>query len=148
MVEEDRRGSEQTVVFPGRYDSLTRIVDLVTEAAKKACLDTRGVHAVQLAVDEACSNIIEHAYGGEGRGDIECTCRVDSDGLTMKLTDHGIPFDPNCVPEPDLGANLECRAEGGLGLYIMRQLMDELRYEFTPGAGNVLTMVKRREKPE
>jgi serine/threonine-protein kinase RsbW len=147
MVEEYLKGSEQTVVFPGTYDSLTGIVDFVTAAAKKAGLDMRGVHAVQLAVDEACSNIIQHAYGGEGRGYIKCTCCIDSDGLTMTLTDHGASFDPDSVPEPDLQGDLECRAEGGLGVYIMRQLMDEVRYEFTPDAGNVLTMVKHREKP-
>jgi serine/threonine-protein kinase RsbW len=148
MVEQERRSSERTVVFPGRYDSLAGIVDLVTAAAEKAGLDMRGVHAVQLAVDEACSNIIEHAYGGEGRGDIECTCCANSDGLTMTLTDHGAPFDPDSVPEPDLQGDLEGRAEGGLGVYIMRQVMDEVRYEFTPDSGNVLTMVKRRERPE
>jgi serine/threonine-protein kinase RsbW len=148
MPEENAGASSQTAVFPGRFDSLTKIVDFVTGAARQAGLGARAVQAVQLAADEAASNIIEHAYGGEGRGQIECTCCVESDRLTMTLADQGAPFDPCCVPEPDLGADLESRVEGGLGVYIMRRLMDEIHHEFRPESGNVLTMVKRREGAE
>ena len=138
-------GSAQTVIFPGRFDSLVRIGEFVVHVAEAAGLNTRAVYAVQTAVDEACANIIEHAYGGEGRGDIECTCRINNNGLTVTLRDYGCSFDPTSVPEPDLYANLDNRKEGGLGLYFIRQLMDEVRFEFTPDAGNVLTMVKHRE---
>jgi len=137
--------TEQTTSFPGRFDSLAAIGEYVTRAAEAAGLDARSVEGVELAVDEACSNIIEHAYGGEGRGHIEVTCRIDGDGLTVVLRDYGQPFDPDRVPEPDLQAPLEERDAGGLGLHFMRQLMDQVRFEFTAGAGNVLTMVKRRE---
>ena len=137
--------TEQTTSFPGRFDSLAAIGEYVTRAAEAAGLDARSVQGVELAVDEACSNIIEHAYGGEGRGDIEVTYRIDGDGLTVLLRDYGSPFNPDGVPEPDLQAPLEERDAGGLGLHFMRQLMDQVRFEFTAGAGNVLTMVKRRE---
>jgi len=137
--------TEQTTSFPGRFDSLAAIGELVTRAAEAAGLDARSVEGVELAVDEACSNIIEHAYGGEGRGDIEVTYRIDGDGLTVLLRDYGSPFNPDGVPEPDLQAPLEDRDAGGLGLHFMRQLMDQVRFEFTAGSGNVLTMVKRRE---
>ena len=136
----------QTRTFPGRFDSLAAIGEFVTRAAEAASLDARAVYSVQMAVDEACSNIIEHAYGGEGRGNIECTCHVDEDGLTVVLRDEGRPFDPTSVPAPDLHASLEDRTGGGLGLYFMRQLMDEVHFEFAPGSGNSLTMVKRREE--
>jgi serine/threonine-protein kinase RsbW len=136
----------QTRAFPGRFDSLAAIGEFVSRAAEAAGLDARAVYSVQMAVDEACSNIIEHAYGGEGRGNIECTCHVDEDGLTVVLRDKGRFFDPTSVPAPDLHANLEDRTGGGLGLYFMRQLMDEVHFEFTPGSGNLLTMVKRREE--
>jgi serine/threonine-protein kinase RsbW len=137
--------TEQTTSFPGRFDSLAAIGEYVTRAAEAAGLDARSVEGVELAVDEACSNIIEHAYGGEGRGDIEVTYRIDGDGLTVLLRDYGQPFDPDSVPEPDLQAPLEDRDAGGLGLHFIRQLMDQVRFEFTAGSGNVLTMVKRRE---
>jgi len=95
-----------------------------------------------LALDEACTNIIEHAYGGEGHGDITCTCVINSAGLTIVLRDHGRPFDPASTQEPNLHTNLENREVGGLGVYFIYTLMDEVHFEFTPDAGNVLTMVK------
>ena len=134
----------QTATFPGRFDSLAAIGEFVSQAAEAAGLDDRAVYEVQMAVDEACSNIIEHAYGGEGHGPIECICRVEDEGLTVVLYDQGRRFDPSSVPAPDLSSRLEDRTGGGLGLYFMRQLMDEVRFEFTPDAGNRLTMVKRK----
>ena len=137
--------TEQTLTLPGRFNSLAAISEFATRAAKSAGLDPCAVYAVQMAVDEACSNIIEHAYGGEGRGAIECTCRINDDGLTVIIRDHGRPFDPTIVPQPDLHASLEDRKGSGLGLYFMRQLMDEVHFEFAPDSGNVLTIVKRKE---
>lgn len=136
----------QTATFPGRFASLANISKFVARAARAAGLDERAVYAVQTAVDEACSNIIEHAYGGEGRGPIECTCRIDDDGLTVTLRDYGRPFDPTGVPRPDIHASLEDRQEGGLGLYMMKQLMDEVRFGPPCDSSNVLTMVKRKEQ--
>ncbi|MDY7077295.1 MAG: ATP-binding protein [Chloroflexota bacterium] len=137
--------TSQTLTFPGRFDSLAAIGDFVTRAAEAAGLDERAVHAVQLAVDEACSNIVEHAYGGEGRGDIECTCHINDDGLTVTLRDQGRPFAPLSVPEPDLNPSLAECTGGGLGLFFIRQMMDQVHFEFTPDSGNVLTMVKHKE---
>lgn len=139
--------TSQTHTFPGQFDSLTAIGKFVTQAAEAAGLGACAIYNVQMAVDEACSNIIEHAYGGKERGDIECTCRINDAGLTVILRDHGRPFDPTCVPEPDRCATIkECKV-GGLGVYFMRQLMDQVHFEFMPNSGNVLTMTKRRETP-
>jgi serine/threonine-protein kinase RsbW len=135
----------QTMTFPGQFDSLAEIGEFVTRAAGAAGMDRDAVYAVEMAVDEACSNIIQHAYGGEGRGEIECTCQVNRDKLIVTLRDYGYPFNPSSVPEPDINAALEDRREGGLGLYLIRKLMDEVRFEFTSDSGNVLTMVKRKE---
>jgi serine/threonine-protein kinase RsbW len=110
-----------------------------------AGLGSRAVYAVQVAVDEACSNIMEHAYGGEGRGTIECTCRTTRDHLVIKLHDHGRPFDPATIPKPDLHADLAERHAGGLGLYFIQQLMDCVQFESTPEKGNTLTLTKRGE---
>jgi serine/threonine-protein kinase RsbW len=133
------------MTFPGRFDSLAKIGEFVARAASSAGLDPTAAYAVEMAVDEACTNIIEHAYDGEGRGDIECVCQINSTGLIVTLRDYGSPFDPSSVPEPDIHASLEERTEGGLGLFLMRKLMDEVRFEFTCDSGNILTMVKRKE---
>lgn len=137
--------TSETHTFPGRFDSLSAITQFVTRIAETAGLDPKAIYDVQMAVDEACSNIIEHAYGGEGRGPINCTCRIYDDQLIVILGDFGCPFDPSSVPGPDLCANLERRSSGGLGLFFMQQLMDQVQFKSTPGFGNILTLIKRRK---
>jgi serine/threonine-protein kinase RsbW len=137
----------KTRSFPGSFASLAAINQFFTEAAITAELDARAVHAVQLAVEEASSNIIEHAYGGEGHQPIDCTFHVTDRDLTITFHDYGQPFDPRLVPEPDRSSRLEDRTVGGLGLYFIYQLMDEVRFQFETDSGNTLTMVKYRERP-
>jgi serine/threonine-protein kinase RsbW len=132
--------------FPGRYESLAEIADFVKEAATEAGLSNFDIYAVETAVDEACSNIIEHGYQGEGIGEIEISVDITDKGLTIILHDNGRPFDPEAVPDPDLDAPLEERESHGLGLYFMRELMDEVHFAFTTENGNTLTLVKHKEK--
>lgn len=137
--------SAATLALPGRFDSLPAIQDFVTRAALAAQLDERAVYAVQLALDEAFSNIIAHAYGRETDELIECAYRISESGLTLVLRDHGRPFDPATVPDPDLDQGLEDRNTGGLGVYFVRQLMDRVHFQSDSKAGNTLTLVKYRE---
>ncbi len=136
----------KTVTFPGRYESLAEIAKYVRQAAQQADLDSLAQYQVETSVDEACTNIIEYAYQGENKGEIDCTCVVTPGELTVILVDHGKPFNPDEIPEPDIDAPLEDRQTQGLGLYIMRQWMDEIHFEFTADCGNQLRMVKRVEK--
>jgi len=135
---------QQTRTFPARYDSLAVIDRFVADAAGRAGFDSCTVYQVQLAVDEACSNIIEHAYGGEGPEMIECSLQVADGDLTVVLRDTGQPFDPSIVPEPDVDADLDARTGGGLGLFFIRRIMDEVTFDFDTEDGNVLTLVRRR----
>jgi serine/threonine-protein kinase RsbW len=98
-----------------------------------------------MAVDEACSNIIEHAYGGEGIGNIDCSYEVTDRSLIITLRDTARPFDPTVISDPDLDVQLEERALGGLGVYLIRQLMDIVDHRYESGEGNILTLVKCRE---
>ena len=131
-------------MFPGRFDSLASISDFIEKAAREAGLDHKAVYAVQLAVDEACCNIIDHAYGGEGIGDIQCSVNAGEDELTVILTDRGRPFLPERIPDPRLDIPLAKLKPRGVGFYLIRKMMDQVNYESTPEAGNVLTMVKHR----
>ncbi len=136
-----------TAVFPARYESLASISQFIRQAAAQAELDSTGVYRVDSAVDEACSNIIEHAYGNRVTGNIECTCQIDDTALTIILRDYGRPFNPNAIPEPDVTAPLEERTDHGLGLLFIRKWMDEVHYEFSE-QGNTLTLVKYRKPPK
>ena len=97
----------QTVRVPANYQYLAEISKFVGDAAREADMDAASVYAVQLAVDEACSNIIEHAYGEQGGGEIECTCETVANGLKITLYDQGNPFNPEDIPELDLHAKLD-----------------------------------------
>jgi serine/threonine-protein kinase RsbW len=133
-------------VFPGRYDSLEHLGEYVSSQAAAAGLNEKEIYAVQLAVDEAASNIIEHAYGGESRGDIECVCNVEQNKIEVILRDTGKSFVPEAVPELPIGVPLDEFGPRGAGLMLINKLMDEVHFEFLEGV-NVLTMVKRKEKP-
>jgi serine/threonine-protein kinase RsbW len=122
--------------------NLQIIADFVTAAARKAQLDEQDIFAIQMAVDEACTNVIEHAYAGAS-GDVHLTCQVKPGEFTIIIRDHGRPFDPEAVPPPDLTSDLEERRIGGLGLYFMQKLMDEVRFSFEPETGNQVVMIKR-----
>ena len=131
-----------TRTFPGRFASLAAIRDFVGKLAAQAGLSKKGVYEVQLAVDEACSNIIEHGYGEDRTGEIECLCVIDPDGLTIKLRDWAPPFMPDEVLEPDLTIPLENMKTRGAGLVLIHKIMDQVVYEDNPGNGNLLTLVK------
>jgi serine/threonine-protein kinase RsbW len=129
--------------FPADFEYLDEIRDLVANAARKGGFNEKEVYALQLAADEAASNIIEHAYEGKPGGSIQISCQVHGDTLTITMRDDGKTFDPSNVKPPNLKADLSERQIGGLGVYLMRKLMDEIRYE-TQGNSNILTMIKRR----
>jgi serine/threonine-protein kinase RsbW len=136
-----------THTYPGRYDSLEKIAVFIRSEAESLGLSHSDVFAVETAVDEAVSNIIEHAYQGEDVGDISCTCSRTCDRLTIVLEDHGEPFTPEKIPVPDLNAPLKKRKDNGLGFFMMNQWMDEVHFEFSQGL-NRLIMVKCKEKPK
>ena len=133
-----------TAKFSGRFESLAGIRKFVSEAASNAGFDDKDIYAVELAVDEACSNIIEHAYGGEGKGEIICTCNDINIGLEIILRDDGKRFDPEGVSPPDFSVELDKLEPHGAGLYLIRNMMDDVDFKFSKDAGNELRMVKRK----
>ncbi len=131
--------------FPGRYESLAKITQFVSQAARSADLNQKEIYEVVLAVEEACANIIDHAYKGEGLGEIDLTCETIEGGLRVILRDRGHPFDPEAIPNPDFSVPLEDLKPGGAGLFLMRKLMDDLQFDFNKSEGNVLTMTKLKD---
>lgn len=133
----------QTVTFTAKFEFLDEIRNFVGQIARENGFSDKDVYNIQLATDEAASNIIEHAYELVSDGKLVISCDFGEERITIVLTDWGIPFDPSAIPMPDLKADLSERQIGGLGIFLMRKLMDEVHY--TPGAdGNKLTMIKRR----
>jgi serine/threonine-protein kinase RsbW len=135
-----------TFTFPGRYDSLEEIGDCVKKATASAGFDDMASYAIQTAVDEACTNIIEHAYRGVNNGQILICFEDNEKEFKVILRDNGIAFDPDSVPAPDNYSSLETIKERGLGLHFMKKLMDRVEFNFSEKTGNQLIMVKRKRK--
>ncbi len=133
-----------TEKFHGRFESLAGIRKFVSAAAEEAGFDDKEIYAVELAVDEACTNIIEHAYGGEGNGEIICICNDINNGLEIILKDDGKQFDPAGVTPPDFSIELEKLQPRGAGLFLIRNMMDDVDFKFSKDSGNELRMVKRK----
>ncbi len=134
----------QSVQFSAKFEFLDEIREFVGDIARAGGFGDKDIYNIQLAADEAASNIIEHAYEGVSDGLLELSCGVKGNTITIILVDHGESFDPSEIPMPDLKADLSERKIGGLGIFLMRKLMDEVRYEVKPNKNNVLTMTKRK----
>jgi serine/threonine-protein kinase RsbW len=134
----------KTVKFAARFENLDEIREFVGNIARKGGFSDKDVYNIQLATDEAASNVIEHAYQNSANGVLELSCGLQGDTITIVLTDHGRSFDPSQVPAPDLKADLTDRKIGGLGIFLMHKLMDEIHYRPGHGKSNVLTMTKRK----
>ena len=96
----------------------------------------------QLAVEEAVTNIILHGYE-KTPGEISVQIRATRGMVEIQLEDTAPPFDPLSLPEPDIAGEIEDRKIGGLGIFLIRQVMDDIVYRYEDGK-NVLVLVKRR----
>lgn len=131
--------------FTANFEYLDDIRDFVGDIARNGKFSDKDIYNIQLAADEAASNIIEHAYEGISNGTLEISCGIKGNELTIILIDSGTSFDPSEVPLPNLKADLSERKIGGLGLFLMRKLMDEVHYDSDPKNNrNTLKLIKRR----
>lgn len=97
---------------------------------------------VVLALDELATNSTLHGYHGRP-GTLEIALRRRGPDLIAVLRDKAVPFDPTTIPPPDLTLPLEVRPVGGVGLHLVRNMVDELRYRAPAQGGNEITLVKK-----
>jgi serine/threonine-protein kinase RsbW len=121
------------------------------EFIKQHCANAPGVsdmilYDVQLAVDEACTNIITHGYKDLDPGSIILDLDLEPDKLTVVVTDFGHSFEPSSAPIPDINAPLEEREPGGLGLFLIQHVMDGMDYQVTED-GNKMILTKTLANP-
>jgi len=137
-----RRKSEYKLRIPSQTDNLELIREFVSKVASKVGFGGDDVSKIELAVDEACSNVIKHAYQKDPSKPIDIAMKIDLNKFTIVITDRGRGFDPAKLKMPDMKEYLAELRVGGLGIYLMRSLMDEVDYEIKPGVRNKVTMVK------
>jgi anti-sigma regulatory factor (Ser/Thr protein kinase) len=134
------------LVLVGTNSELPRISRFIEEACDGANVDSAARFDLQMAVDEACCNVFEHAYNGSA-GEIDLRFETRGRDVVITLHDHGRAFNPEGIPPPDTSQPLEERPVGGLGLHLMRKLMDKVFFAFSPERGNTLVMEKHKVVP-
>ena len=127
-------------------DNLAALMAFADRACAAAGLDSDETFAVRLSIEEICANVINHGYAKHRGGERPITVDFTScaEEVVTTIEDRGITFDPANGPPPIITGDAMQRTVGGIGLHLVRSLMDEVRHEPMPGGGNRLTLVKRR----
>jgi serine/threonine-protein kinase RsbW len=132
---------------PSSTENLALIREFVTGIGVRAGFSQADIDKLELAADEACANVIEHAYESDIMREVMVRAVYDEEFLQITIEDSGREFDPRFVPQTDVERLVSERRSGGLGLRLIRTLMDEVHYRRTPDHKNELRMVMRIKRP-
>jgi len=117
----------------------------VSHCAREQGFSPKRISEIELATEEALVNIFKHAYKDK-IGDVEVICKLDpQDRLIIEILDSGVPFDMLSLGEPDTTADISERKVGGLGIFLIRKLMDDVQYQHE-GTKNVLSLIVNKNK--
>ena len=128
---------QQNLTIESKTEHLIEVRDFIASAAREFGFSDEEVSKISLAIDEACTNIIKHAYGFDPTQQIGIIVRGGNGTFEVLITDHGRQFNPSSVPSPDMKEYLTNFRRGGLGVYLMRSLMDKVEYSIRPGKNEV-----------
>jgi len=135
-----------TLQVPSSTENLALIREFVTTVGRQAQFEEAEISNLELAVDEACANVIEHAYGHDITKEVVVRAKFDDESLQISVIDEGRGFDPNKTPQDSVEQLIHDRKSGGLGIRLIKKLMDEVSYEIVPGQKNELHMTKKIRK--
>jgi len=135
-----------TLKVPSSTENLALIREFVTSVGKQALMKDTDISELELAVDEACANVIEHAYGHDISKEVMIRAIFDEMEVRISVIDTGKGFDPNKLKSESIEKLVSQRKSGGLGIRLIKSLMDEVRVEIIPGQKNELHMMKKIRK--
>ncbi len=127
---------------PSSTENLSMIRDFVKSIGLQSGMGDMDVARLELAVDEACANVMEHAYDADETKEVSIRAIVDDFSVQIEVIDSGKGFDPAAVEQLKLEELVSAKRTGGLGMRLMKSFMDEVHYEMKPGVKNELKMVK------
>jgi len=137
------KSKQKELLVKSRTENLTTVREFVNSAVGEVSIPQDIAGDIVLAVDEACTNIIKHAYQYSPDGDIKIKLTYSDKKIVVEITDHGASFHPDAVPKPDLKKYFEEKRVGGLGMYLMKSLMDDIHYKSIPGKFNQVLLTKK-----
>jgi serine/threonine-protein kinase RsbW len=131
--------------LPARLENLEKLLQSVSSFAEEKGLPSKRIREIELATEEALVNIFNYAYPEQGTGEVEIDCSTgETFELIIRLIDTGIPFNIDTLSDPDdLDAGLSERKIGGLGVFLIRKMVDEVKYR-REGDKNILTLTFRK----
>ena len=133
---------EKSIVLANDISEIGRLNEFVEEIGEDFSLSPEVVFNLNLVLEEAVVNIINYAYPKEEHERIYLSAKLREGSIVLVLTDTGKEFDPTMAPEADITLSADEREIGGLGIFLIRQIMNEVKYERIEGK-NVLTLEKR-----
>ena len=135
---------QRSITLPNDVQEVPQLAAFVDEVCETVGFDMSTTMSLNLAIEEAVVNVMNYAYPEGVRGDVNIEAQADDKQLKFTISDRGIPFDPTAKGEVDTTLAAEDRPIGGLGIHLVRQIMDSINYERTDGK-NVLTLIKKLE---
>jgi anti-sigma regulatory factor (Ser/Thr protein kinase) len=132
------------IQLPAKFENLEKVQQFVSSFAEKRGFTQKRIKALELATEEVVVNIIRYAYP-EDSGTVEVSCGVDeNDRIIIEIMDTGTPFNPLSQSKPNLSDDIAERKIGGLGIFFIRMMMDQVKYRHENGK-NILTLIPHQE---
>ena len=129
------------IQLPAHIDNLRTLIQFVSTFAKEKGFAQKRIQEIELALEEALVNIAKYAYPDKNNGEVEVRCKTENDNrLVIEILDVGVPFDIRYFSEIDLNVNMVDRKIGGLGIFLIREMVDEVQYRRDKG-NNILTLI-------
>lgn len=131
----------EKIKVPATSANLEKMIDFTVSFAQKQGFDKEAIGQIRLACEEALVNVVNYAHPGT-EGTVEISCNTaQGRGIKIEIADAGMPFDPLSLPTPDTSLPMEQRKIGGLGIFMIRKNMNEVKYRRDRGR-NILTLTK------
>lgn len=133
---------EKSIILKNDISEIGRLYSFIEDVGESYSLSQEVIFNLNLVLEEAVVNIISYAYPKEEHEQIYLSAKIQDDSIVFVLTDTGKEFDPTASSDPDINLSAEDREIGGLGIFLIRQIMNEVKYERIDGK-NILTLEKK-----
>jgi len=133
---------EKEIVIKSKTENLSVVREFIYNCCNEKAVSPKALDDVVLAVDEACTNVIKHAYKFLPDGEIKIKLKYSDKKLFVDITDFGKSFDADMLKRPNMNEYFKMKKVGGLGVHLMKTLMDDVKYESVPGKYNKVVLVK------
>ena len=129
--------------LPAKLENLQKFMNSISDCARTEGFGQKRIDEIELALEEILVNIFNYAYP-KSPGDVEVNCKLETGRLIIEIIDSGIPFDVTSLTDPDLTADVGERKIGGLGIFLVKKMVDEVKYRREEDR-NILTLTVKKE---